>query len=129
MSNIDPPTDREQVMSKKAQKAYLELSHAIADMEGEPQCADERYSGLFFVEPMPVGMPDSLAMRLIRQNEADAKLICDFCPVKALCASYAILAHEAHGVWGGTSPTDRKAIYASAKANALGATATPRLFE
>jgi len=74
-------------------------------------------------------MPDSLSMRLIRQNEIDAKLICDFCPVKALCASYAILAHETHGVWGGTTPTDRKAIYASARANALGVKADLQLFD
>lgn len=107
-------------MSKKAQKAYLELSHAIAEMEGEPQCADERYSGFFFVEPMPAGTPDSLAMRLIRRNEVDAKLICDFCPVKALCSAYAILAHEPFGIWGGTSPADRKAIYANNRANATG---------
>ena len=116
-------------MSKKAQAAYLVLSHAIADMEGEPQCADERYSGFFFVEPMPAGTPDSLAMRLIRQNEIDAKLICDFCPVKDLCASYAILAHEPFGIWGGTSPADRKAIYASAKATAIGERVAPRLFD
>lgn len=116
-------------MSKKAQKAYVELSAAINKMIKEPQCADKQYRDLFFVEPMPVGTPDSLAMRLLRQNEQDAKLICSFCPVKALCAEYAIVAHEAWGIWGETSPADRKAIYASARANALGVTATPRLFD
>lgn len=116
-------------MSKKAQKAYLALSHAIADLPEPPQCADERYKELFFVEPLPPGTPDALSMRIIRQNEIDAKLICDFCPVKALCAEYAITAHEAHGIWGATSPTDRKAIYASAKANALGVTTAPLLFD
>lgn len=116
-------------MGKKAQKAYLELSTALSELPEPPQCADERYRDLFFVEPMPVGMPDSMAMRMIRQNEMDAKLICDFCKVKTLCAEYAIIAHEPFGVFGGTSPADRKAIYASARANALGATATPLLFD
>ena len=116
-------------MGKKAQKAYLELSTALAELPEPPQCADERYKHMFFVEPMDVGTPDALAMRIIRQNEIDAKLICDFCKVKALCAEYAITAHEAFGVWGGTSPTDRKAIYASVRATATGLPATPLLFD
>ena len=99
------------------QEAYLRLSNAIADLENGPQCADPQYRDLFFVEPMPLGMPTSAQMRLLRQNEEDAKLICDFCPVKALCAEYAIIAHEAWGIFGGTSPADRKAIYAFARAN------------
>lgn len=129
MPTLDLPTDREQVMGRKAQKAYLELSHALAELPEPPQCSDELYKDLFFVEPMDVGTPDALAMRIVRQNEIDAKLICDFCPVKMLCAEYAITAHEPFGVWGGTSPTDRKAIYASAKANALGVTVAPLLFD
>lgn len=116
-------------MSKKAQRADIELSHALADLPEPPQCADERYKELFFVEPLPPGTPDALSMRIIRQNEIDAKLICDFCPVKALCAEYAILAHEPHGIWGATSPTDRKAIYASVRATATGLPATPLLFD
>lgn len=98
----------------------MALSHAIADMGKEPQCADAAYIDKFFVEPMPMGMPTSAQMRMLRQNEEDAKLICDFCPVKALCAEYAITAHESHGIWGGTSAADRKAIYAFARANKTG---------
>lgn len=116
-------------MSKKAQKAYLELSHALAELPEPPQCADERYRDLFFVEPLPVGTPDALSMRIVKQNEQDAKLICDFCKVKTLCAQYAIIAHEPFGVFGGTSPTDRKAIYASVRATATGSPATPLLFD
>lgn len=107
-------------MSRKVQEAYLRLSNAIADLENGPQCADPQYRDLFFVEPMPLGMPTSAQMRVLRQNEIDAKLICDFCPVKALCAEYATIAHEPYGIWGGTSAADRKAIYAFARANKPG---------
>lgn len=98
----------------------MRLSHAIADLGHPPQCAQPEYIELFFVEPMPAGTPTSAAMRVLKRNEEDAKTICDFCPVKALCAEYAITAHEAHGVWGGTSAADRKAIYAFSKANKTG---------
>lgn len=107
-------------MSKKIQESYLRLSHAIADLGKEPQCADPAYIDKFFVEPMPLGMPTNAQMRVLKQNEEDAKLICDFCPVKALCADYATIAHEPFGVWGGLSAADRKAIYAFARANKTG---------
>ena len=107
-------------MSKKVQEAYLRLSNAVADLENGPQCADPAYIEKFFVEPMPLGMPTSAQMRALKQNEEDAKLICDFCKVKSLCAEYAILAHENYGIYGGTTPADRKAIYAFARANKTG---------
>jgi hypothetical protein len=104
-------------LGKKVAKAYLELSHALADMGHPPQCADPLYQEMFFVEPMLPGTPTSAQMRKMRQDEVDAKLICDFCPVKALCAEYATIAHEPYGIWGGTSAADRKAIYAFARAS------------
>jgi len=61
-----------------------------------------------------MGMSTSAQMRILRQNEEDAQLLCDFCPVKALCAEYAITAHESHGIWGGTSAANTKALYAFA---------------
>jgi WhiB family redox-sensing transcriptional regulator len=39
-----------------------------------------------------------------------AKSLCEECPVRNLCADYAITNVENFGVWGGTSPADRKAI-------------------
>lgn len=97
-------------MGKKVHKSYLALSHAIADLGKEPQCADPTYMDFFFVDVMPTGMPTSAAMRKMRQDEIDAKIICDFCPVKTLCAEYAILAREPYGIWGATTPAERTAI-------------------
>lgn len=39
-----------------------------------------------------------------------AKSLCSDCPVRNLCAEYAITNHENFGVWGGTGPLDRKVI-------------------
>jgi hypothetical protein len=37
-----------------------------------------------------------------------AKILCLECPVLELCASYAMDNRETFGVWGGTSPNDRR---------------------
>lgn len=38
----------------------------------------------------------------------EAMNICHDCPVRDLCADYAIAHHEEHGIWGGLMPADRK---------------------
>jgi len=115
-------------LSKKIQASYLALSHALADLGKPPQCADPQYQEMFFVEPMLPGTPTNAQMRKMRQDEIDAKVICDFCPVKAFCAEYATLAHEPYGIWGGTSAADRKAIYAFARSNKPGHSEEKLLF-
>ena len=37
-----------------------------------------------------------------------AQKICATCPVRCLCLEWAILHHIDHGVWGGTSETQRR---------------------
>lgn len=107
-------------MGKKIHESYLKLSNAIADLENPPQCADPAYRDWFFDEVYESGKSPSQIQRERRVNELNAKLICDFCPVKALCAEYATVAHEPFGIFGGLSPADRKAIYAFARANKPG---------
>lgn len=36
---------------------------------------------------------------------AEAKAICESCPVRQACSDYADAHHEHHGVWGGTQRT------------------------
>ena len=118
-------------MGKKIQESYLRLSHAIADMEGQPQCADPQYRDMFFVEPIfeDGQLSMSQMQRKLRQDEIDAKLICDFCPVKNLCAEYAILAQEAHGIWGATTPAERKLISSFSRSNKPGLSKATQLFD
>jgi len=109
-------------MGKKIQESYLALSNALADLGKEPQCADPLYSDWFFVEA--VYEEGKLSPRAIQQqlrsDEVNAKLICDFCPVKVLCAEYAILAKEPYGIWGATTPAERKLISSFSRSNKPG---------
>ena len=43
-------------------------------------------------------------------REQAAKEICRPCPVRQECLDYAIRIREAHGIWGGLSEAERKAI-------------------
>jgi WhiB family redox-sensing transcriptional regulator len=38
----------------------------------------------------------------------EAKAVCAGCPVRKICLDYALEAEEEFGVWGGTTPTERK---------------------
>jgi WhiB family redox-sensing transcriptional regulator len=41
---------------------------------------------------------------------AEAKAVCAVCPVRKACLTWAIEAGEDHGVWGGTSEDERRAM-------------------
>jgi WhiB family redox-sensing transcriptional regulator len=44
------------------------------------------------------------------EEEAEALSICATCPVRAQCLDYAIHNREAYGIWGGTTPEQRRRI-------------------
>lgn len=95
---------------KQVQKLYFELMTRIREF-GEPICSAPENQDLFFVE-VPVGYVTNLQMAKINQDMADAVALCGVCPVRAMCAEYAILGREEFGVWGGTTPAQRQAINA-----------------
>lgn len=43
-------------------------------------------------------------------REQRAKAICNECPVRAECLDWALTTKEPHGVWGGFSESERKAV-------------------
>ena len=45
-------------------------------------------------------------------REGDAKRICSQCSVRRDCLDYAIQIREPHGIWGGTTETERRALLA-----------------
>tara|TARA_R110000822_G_scaffold92393_6_gene213112 strand:+ start:412 stop:672 length:261 start_codon:yes stop_codon:yes gene_type:complete len=52
--------------------------------------------------------PEDFSDKSIRDETIRlAKRLCDSCPVKIDCLSYAIQAEEVWGVWGGTTPAER----------------------
>lgn len=66
----------------------------------------EPESWLFFAEER-----EPTAQRRVR--EARAKAVCGGCPVLALCRKDAVDRREPHGIWGGTSPRDRRELVVS----------------
>ena len=58
-------------------------------------CSDERYDPDLWFE---------------HHTEQEAKEVCKACPLLLMCAQYAVEANEPFGVWGGLSPTDRRAL-------------------
>lgn len=69
-------------------------------------CVDEDPE-LFF----PVGAAGPAA----QEQRARAKRICGRCPVIAECREYALEAGVTHGVWGGASEEERRALRARAR--------------
>ena len=65
-----------------------------------------RDSSLFF-------HPDDAPRSSRRRREANAKLVCARCPVRAECAAHALAAHERYGVWGGFTEKERRRLVAS----------------
>lgn len=50
------------------------------------------------------------------RSAALAKLICASCPVQTECRDYAIDVAEKHGIWGGTTNRERRAVRMSRRA-------------
>lgn len=48
----------------------------------------------------------------------EAKAVCALCPVESSCLQYAIVAKEAYGVWGGTTPRERRPMRRRARKTA-----------
>ena len=56
----------------------------------------------------PPSAPESRSAREAR--EARAKAICRSCPVREECLAYALEIAEPHGIWGGLSEAERRAL-------------------
>lgn len=40
-----------------------------------------------------------------------AKKLCGECPLQQMCLDYALKHHEEYGIWGGTTPGERKKVW------------------
>jgi WhiB family redox-sensing transcriptional regulator len=48
-----------------------------------------------------------------RHRESHAKQICRSCPVLERCRTHAVNAPERYGIWGGTTPVERRRMLAA----------------
>jgi len=44
------------------------------------------------------------------EQELAAKRVCDSCLVRKACLTWALTVPEAEGIWGGTTPVERRAL-------------------
>jgi len=55
--------------------------------------------------------PDGDEASAIYQRGVEAaRAVCAWCPVRAACLEHAVAAGEDYGVWGGTTPAQRRAM-------------------
>lgn len=73
---------------------------ADAQWRAAAACQDED-TDLFF----PVGVTGPAIPQI-----AEAKAICEGCPVREECLEFAITANQEFGVWGGTSEEERRIL-------------------
>lgn len=89
-----------------AADALAELAELLGSLPGpwadRGACRDARDDVHF-----PTGAEDSPGYRLAA---AIAKRECAGCPVIAECLAHALDTREPHGVWGGTTPAERRAL-------------------
>ncbi len=59
----------------------------------------------------PDGMyPDTKNQTQLYAEIRRAKKACRECPLLDACATYALIAHEKEGIWGGTTPNERAGL-------------------
>lgn len=73
--------------------------------DGEAACTPSA-SGLTYEEIDEVFFPDQGG----QHNAARAKAICARCPVLTECLDHALALGDVHGVWGGTTYEQRRAL-------------------
>jgi WhiB family redox-sensing transcriptional regulator len=70
--------------------------------------------------PSEVFFPEEEERRQRRRREAQAKLICEGCPVLAACREHALRTPETYGVWGAMSPAERAQVLLRGRASTGG---------
>lgn len=84
---------------------------------GAPLCS-EVDPELFF----PVDRMDStLAHREYYEDEQGAKKVCNACPYKFACLSFALERPDSQGIWGATTQTERRRMVRKARRRSIAA--------
>jgi hypothetical protein len=91
-------------MEMTRQQAFTEFAHAQAELEDSGGSLPCRENPDFFYPE------DYFETRVRSIAENVAKELCFDCPLVALCRSYAVLAQEDYGIWGGTNARERREL-------------------
>ena len=88
------------------QQAFTEFCHAQSELEDQGLTLPCRRIPEFFYPE------DYFEIPLRQIAETLAKELCAECPLKDLCRTYAVLAQEDYGIWGGTNARERRELKA-----------------
>ncbi|GAB2858702.1 hypothetical protein GCM10022221_67760 [Actinocorallia aurea] len=80
-------------------KNDVSFKKTVLTWEETPACKDQPFE-LFFP-------PDGVRGEALKLLVADAKQICNGCPLRIRCADYALNKPEKYGVWGGLDEDER----------------------
>lgn len=83
----------------------VHTNEAAGELEWQVSAACRGPLGAVFFPP-----PTTERKREKLAREARAKEICHSCPVELPCREYALSIREPHGVWGGLSEQERRAL-------------------
>lgn len=89
-----------------ARNAAANIAYPDPDPDPEPP-AWWRYAACRDSDPDLFFPPRSTTAKRL---EAQAKAICNACPVRNTCLEEALTNHEKHGIFGGTTPRERTRI-------------------
>jgi WhiB family redox-sensing transcriptional regulator len=56
------------------------------------------------------GLDPEIFYPAAEEDSDAAKAVCATCPVREACLEYALAAREHEGIWGGTTPRERRRI-------------------
>ena len=87
------------------------MSALLADQAWQVRAACRGPQSIVFFPPAHFERKDEK-----REREDHAKAICLTCSVQRDCLDYALRIREQHGIWGGLSENERKAILAEREA-------------
>ncbi len=79
----------------------------LIDITASTGSGDWREKALCTQVPGDVWFPEG------GENPRAAKRICGWCEVQAECLAFALKTNEQHGIWGGLSARERRALRAS----------------
>lgn len=83
---------------------------ALADLDDEPD---------WMADGLCRGAPPDLFFAKDHHSVNRARAVCLICPVKTDCLEYALEHHERTGMWGATTPKERRVILRRRRAAAL----------
>lgn len=88
-------------------QAWMDLIDACTEVPGGVPC--EQAPDLFF--PVKATYKDRDVLTSDASHTMLAKQACKGCPVRDMCADYAITYREEFGIWGGTTFFERKKLW------------------